>query len=181
MYLYIQSAAAAAAALCVAIPLLLLQQLLLFVVVCRMAKNVGGSLNLIPPSVFFLFKYDLFSMYAPLGSAVALSASICLYYLLGNYGHARSQGGRQPAAVKPRLYLTNTITLLTGLPRSRVAYVGQWVALYNQHIEWLSACAKLIPRNAYIKARCNFPQVVRHLRGGAHEADRANSRQPEQA
>jgi len=33
----------------------------------------------------------------PLGSTVAFTASICLYYILGNYAHARSQGGRQPA------------------------------------------------------------------------------------
>ena len=37
--------AAAAAGLCVAILRLLLQQLLLFVIVCRMAKIVAGSLN----------------------------------------------------------------------------------------------------------------------------------------
>ena len=53
--LYIQSAAAAAAALCVDLQLLLLQQLLLFVIVCWTAKNVAGSLNLIPSSVFLLF------------------------------------------------------------------------------------------------------------------------------
>ena len=64
--LYIQSAAAAAAAaaaLCVAILLLLLQQqcccfLLLFVIVCRMAKFVAGSLNLIPVFSFSSFKRD---------------------------------------------------------------------------------------------------------------------------
>ena len=40
---------------CCSVPVLLLQQLLLFVIVCRMAKIVDGSLNLIPYSVFFLF------------------------------------------------------------------------------------------------------------------------------
>ena len=39
----------------------------------------------------------------PLGCSVAFTASICLYYILGNYGHAWSQGGRQPAALKPPL------------------------------------------------------------------------------
>ena len=34
----------------------------------------------------------------------AFTASICQYYILGNYGHARSQGGRQPATAKPPLY-----------------------------------------------------------------------------
>ena len=32
-----------------------------------------------------------------------------LAYMLGNYGHARSQGGRQPAAAKPRLNTCFTI------------------------------------------------------------------------
>ena len=81
-------------------------QRLLFVIVCRMAKIVAGSLSLIPSSVFFSLhsKHDLFLMYVPLGSTnVAFAASICLYYILGNYGHARSQGGRQPAAANPPL------------------------------------------------------------------------------
>ena len=34
-------------------------------------------------------------MYLPLGSTVAFTASVCLYYILGSYGHARSQGGHQ--------------------------------------------------------------------------------------
>ena len=67
----------------------------------RMAKNVDGSLDLIPSSFFILVKHGLFLMYVPLGSTVAFTASICLCYILGNYGHARSQGGRQPAAAKP--------------------------------------------------------------------------------
>ena len=37
-------------------------------------------------------------------SVVAFTASICPYYIFGNYGHARSQGGRQPAAAKPPVY-----------------------------------------------------------------------------
>ena len=70
--------AAAAAALCVAI-LLLLLQLLLFVIVCRMAKLVTDSLNLIRMFSFSSFKHDLFLTYdVPLGSNVAFSASICL-------------------------------------------------------------------------------------------------------
>ena len=69
-------------------------------------KVVAGSVNLIPSIVLFLFilKHDLFSMYAPIGSAVTFTASTCLYYTLGNYGHARSQGGRQSAAAKPPLH-----------------------------------------------------------------------------
>ena len=87
--------------------LLLVYQLPQFVIVCRMAKNVAGSLNLIPSIVFVLFilKYDLVLMYVPLRSAVALTSSICLYYILGNYELARSQGGRQPAAANILLYV----------------------------------------------------------------------------
>ena len=106
MYLYIQSAAAAAAAApCVGILLSLLHELLLFVV-CRMATIVAGSLNL-TPSIGFLFilKHDLCLMCVPLGSVVAFTALICLYYILGNYGRARSQGGLQSAAAKPPLYI----------------------------------------------------------------------------
>ena len=70
-------------------------------------RNVAGSLNLIPSIVFVLFilKYDLVLMYVPLRSAVALTSSICLYYILGNYELARSQGGRQPAAANILLYV----------------------------------------------------------------------------
>ena len=44
-------------------------------------------------------------MNIPLGSIVAFTASICLYYILANHGHARSQGGRQPAAPIPPVYM----------------------------------------------------------------------------
>ena len=89
--------------------LLLMQHLLLFVIVCRMAQVVSGSLNLIPCSFSFLFiKTSLFVMCVctPL---VVLSLlrprfSICLYYVLGNYRHARNHGGGQPAAGHPPLY-----------------------------------------------------------------------------
>ena len=61
-----------------------------------------GSLNLSPLFPFSLFKRFLLDV--PLGSTVAFTASICRY-LLGNYGNARSQGGRQPATAKPPLYV----------------------------------------------------------------------------
>ena len=62
-----------------------------------------------PAFSFLSFKHDIFVMYVPLGSTiintsyqklpfasiVAFSALICLYYILGNNRHARSQGGRQ--------------------------------------------------------------------------------------
>ena len=103
------AAAAAAAALCVAILLLLLQQqclcfLLLFVIVCRRAKFVAVSLNLIPVFYFSSFIRDLFLM-VPLGSAAVSHLRPRFAYILGNYGHARSQGGRQPVAAKPPLYI----------------------------------------------------------------------------
>ena len=40
----------------------------------------------------------------PLGITVAFTASSWLYYILGNYGHARSQDGRHTAAAKPPLH-----------------------------------------------------------------------------
>ena len=54
------------------------------------------------PSVLFLFIQTRFIFYVPLDGTVASMASISLH--LGNYGHARTQGGRQPAAAKPALY-----------------------------------------------------------------------------
>ena len=38
-------------------------------------------------------------IYIPLGSAVAFTASVCLYYVLGSYRHVRSQGGHQWFAI----------------------------------------------------------------------------------
>ena len=38
-------------------------------------------------------------MFIPVGSTVAFTASVCLYHILGSYGHARSQGGHQWRAV----------------------------------------------------------------------------------
>ena len=62
-FICIQSAAAAAA-LCVPVLMLLQQQcccfLLLFVIVCRMAKFVAGSLILIPVFSLSSIKLDLF-------------------------------------------------------------------------------------------------------------------------
>ena len=53
------------------------------------------------PSLFFLFKDDFFLMH-PL--AVLLHLRPRFACILGNYRHARSQGGRQPAAARPPLY-----------------------------------------------------------------------------
>ena len=89
--------------------LLLLQQqqqcccfLLLFIIACRMTKSVAGSLNLIPVFSFSSFKRDLRLM-VPLGSAVWHYPASVFAYIFRQYGRARSQGGRQPAAAKPAL------------------------------------------------------------------------------
>ena len=42
--------------------------------------------------------------FAVLSHSVAFTASICLHCILGNHGHARSQGGRQPAEAEPPSY-----------------------------------------------------------------------------
>ena len=92
--------------LCVAILLLLLRQqcccfLPLFVIVCRIAKFVAGSLHLIQVFSFSSSSTTIFSC-IPLGSTLLrriCGLDLCLYTcILGNCGHARSQGGRQPAA-----------------------------------------------------------------------------------
>ena len=92
--------------MCVAVLLLLLHQqyccfVLLFVIVCRMAKLGAGSYNLIPVLSFPSFKRDLFSMYRLAVLCVACTSRFA--YIISNCGHARSQGGHQPAAVNPRL------------------------------------------------------------------------------
>ena len=56
----------------------------------------------VPVFSFCSLKRDLFLM-VPLGST-ASHLRPRFAYILGNYGHARSQGGRQPAAGKPALY-----------------------------------------------------------------------------
>ena len=56
-------------------------------------------------SVFLLLMQRRFSFYVPLGSNAVMSHLRPRYaYILGNFGHARSQGGRQTAAAKPPLY-----------------------------------------------------------------------------
>ena len=109
MYLCIQSAAAAAAA-CYCCVLLHCFScsccclLLLFVIVCRMQKKM---LLFIKSDCSVLFIFIKTRSIVPLGSTVAFTASTCLlYYIRGNYGYARSQGGRQPTAAKTPLYST---------------------------------------------------------------------------
>ena len=62
---------------------------------------VAGSLNLMPVFYFSSFKQDLFLM-VPLGSTVS-HLWLRYAYILDNYGHVRSQGGRHPAAAKSPL------------------------------------------------------------------------------
>ena len=78
--------------------------LLPFVMVCRMSKFGAGSLNLIPVFSFSSFKSDIHIFDLPLGSTAVSHLRSRFAYILGNCGHARSQGGRQPAVAKPPLY-----------------------------------------------------------------------------
>ena len=66
-----------------------------------MAK-FGGSLNLFPVLSFFSVK-RVFT-FVSLGNTVSRSRPR-FAYILGDDGNARSQGGRQPAAAKPPLYM----------------------------------------------------------------------------
>ena len=57
------------------------------------------------PFCFSSFK----RFYVPLGSTTVVSHLRSRFaYILGDCGHARSQGGRQPAAAKPRWYIIYT-------------------------------------------------------------------------
>ena len=76
--------------------------LLLFVIVCRMAKFVAGSLNLMPVFSFSSSKSD-FLLMVPLDRTVSHLRPRCS--VITAYGHARSQGGRQPAAANPPSYV----------------------------------------------------------------------------
>ena len=90
----------------------------------------GKSSELIPPgprlrvgtvwfiasdsSVLFLLIRTRLIFIAPLGSTVAFTSSFFLpmiiSYILGNYGHARSQDGRYPAAADPPLvFFSNSL------------------------------------------------------------------------
>ena len=71
-------------------------------IVCRMAKIVAGSLNLIPSIVFFLsFSKTRFILHVCTYPLAVLSHLRPRFsYILGNDEHARSQGGRQPAAAR---------------------------------------------------------------------------------
>ena len=91
------------------IRLLLLHQLLLFVIVCRMAQIVAGSLNLIPSGTFFLFIQTLLIFDVCPYTLAVLSPLRCrftyeVYHILGNHRYARRPGGRQPAPAKRRLH-----------------------------------------------------------------------------
>ena len=55
------------------------------------------------PSVFVLFIQTRFTFDVPLGSNAVSHSRSRFAYTLGNYGHALSQGRRQPAATKPPL------------------------------------------------------------------------------
>ena len=109
MYLYIPVMYFAAAALYYS-ALAAAAVLLLVVIVCRVTQFFA-VFSASDSSVFFLFILLITRfvfIVRPLGSTVTCTASIYLKYIyayiLGNYGHARSQGGRKPAAAKPPLY-----------------------------------------------------------------------------
>ena len=78
------------------------------------------------PSVSFLFiQRDLF-LVVPLGSTVS-HLRPRFAYILGNCGHARSQGGRQPAAAKPPLYAYFRIARTKNTTPERGAYRKQLI------------------------------------------------------
>ena len=139
-FMCIQSAAAAAAAgaaaLSVAILLLLLQQqcccfLILYVIVCRIAKFVAGSLNLIPVLFFSSFKRDLFLMY-PLAVPSHLRLRFAFrYYMLGNYGQPRRASAHRGEAL---LGYTGIYTWYHPVPQ----YVRFCILIFNPNDPYIS-------------------------------------------
>ena len=73
-------------------------------------KIVSGSLNLIPVCIFSWFQNDLFFVY-PSAVSSHLRPRFAYEYILGSFGHARSQGGRQLAVAKRPLYFESTFGL----------------------------------------------------------------------
>ena len=79
---------------CCSAPVLLLQQLLLFIVVCEWQNLLCIESDYI--QCLFPFspsKNDLFFMYVTFGGTAPFTATICVHCIVGNYVHARSQGG----------------------------------------------------------------------------------------
>ena len=101
MYLYTQSAAAAAAAA--------LYRCSRCSSCCCSPSCAGWQKLLLTHWIWLHPKFSFFFLetryilniyiYIPLGSAVAFTASVCLYYVLGSYRHVRSQGGHQWFAI----------------------------------------------------------------------------------
>ena len=62
-------------------------------------------------SVFFLFIQTRSNFYVSLRKSTVSHLQPRLVYILGNYGHAQSQGGRQPAVAKfPSMCLTSLVS-----------------------------------------------------------------------
>ena len=149
MYLYTQSAAAAAAAA--------LYRCSRCSSCCCSPSCAGWQKLLLIHWIWLHPKFSFFFLetryilniyiYIPLGSAVAFTASVCLYYVLGSYRHVRSQGGCEPHDTNQRekTWKKQGCCMITfarkgPLPaphsfscsfgrkaKSRVAPVGRWV------------------------------------------------------
>ena len=110
VYIIIQSAAPAVAvtALCVATytAVVAAAVLLLPAAVCHRVPDgqIWCWFVESDPSVFFLFNQTRFNLMVSLGSTVS-HLRPRFAYILGHYRRAWSQGGRQPAAAKPPLYI----------------------------------------------------------------------------
>ena len=84
-------------------------------------------------SVFFLFIPTRVIFMYPLAVLVACAPSICIY-IVGNYGHVRSQGGRQPAVAKLLQYAPG-MYVFRDKPIIYLLYVlvcVSWYLLYNR-------------------------------------------------
>ena len=156
-----------ASALCVAILLLLLQLLLLAAVRRRVPDGkICCWFIESDSSVFFLFIQTRYILNVLLVSTVAFTASICLQYILGNHGHGRSQGGRQPAAAKPHLY-----KCIISAARKYVSIRISYPSLLTKKL--VSRCPRA---NYYSSENAQVRQACGGGRGGACVGDRKGSR-----
>ena len=95
---------------------------------------VAGSLNLISAFPFSSFKHDLCLMY-PLAVLSHLWPRFA--YILGYLrysGHARSPGGRQPAAAKPPSYMILTISGRPFITPDNVFFIRKYCKQITQYV-----------------------------------------------
>ena len=115
--------------------------LLLFLILCRMEKSCCLFIES-DSSVLFLCIQTRFTLNVPLGSTGHfhhfLRPRLACEYILGNYGHAWSKGGRQPAAAKPPLYIYVGLVHKKHIIRTRLMYHAACKVEFQPFKRWYS-------------------------------------------